>query len=292
MKYLFILNPISGPANRVHDIVDQIDSQFKSSDHQYEFAFTTGPADATKIASQATSEDFDFIVAAGGDGTVNEVASALIHAEQSLGIIPLGSGNGIARSMHIPLKLKRSIDFLLNPVVQTIDVGKVNQTYFIGVCGIGYDARIGQKFQEFGARGPVPYFIIGMREFLNYEPEPIRLRFNQETLTVEPFVVAIANTHQYGNGAIIAPQANPQDGMLDLCIIDSVSLRKAIQLSYRLFNGTIDRSDRYHHYQTNALQIEFSSVESVLHTDGEPHKCTNTIDIRLIPKALNVCAPA
>jgi YegS/Rv2252/BmrU family lipid kinase len=292
MKYLFILNPISGPANRAHNIVNQIDSQFKSSEHKYEFAFTTGPADATHITNQAKSEDFDYIVAAGGDGTVNEVASALIHAKQSLGIIPLGSGNGIARSMHIPLKLRESIDLLLNPPVQKIDVGQVNDTYFIGVCGIGYDAQIGQKFQEFGARGPLPYFIIGIRELLIFKPEPIHLRFDKKTICVDAFVVAIANTHQYGNGAIIAPQANPQDGMLDLCIIENVSFQKAIRLSYRLFKGTIDRSDKYQHYQTNALEVEFSSAKSILHTDGEPHACANTLKIRLIPRALNVCAPA
>ena len=154
MKYLFILNPISGVQKDPFNIIDLVNNKFKDSGHEFEFAFTTHAGDAFNISQKAASEKFDVIVGAGGDGTINEVASGLIGSNSALGIIPLGSGNGVARSYRIPLNIPNSIDFLADPKIVNVDVGKVNNHYFLGVCGMGYDAMVGKKFQEFGTRGP------------------------------------------------------------------------------------------------------------------------------------------
>ena len=289
MKYLFILNPISGAQKSPFRIIDVIDSIFKDSDHEYEFAFTTQPGDASKITKKAVKDKFNIIVAAGGDGTINEVASGLVESDSALGIIPLGSGNGIARSYHIPLNIKESIEFLAQPKIVKVDVGKVNKHYFFGVCGMGFDARIGKKFQEFGTRGPLPYFFIGVREFIHYKPEILKLEFKNKSIEVSPLLITIANTEQYGNGAIISPGSNPQDGILEICIIDQMYMLRAIYLSFKLFNNKIKDIPEYTLYKTNKLRI-ISNEIGVYHTDGEPHNREYETNIHVLKGVMKACA--
>lgn len=289
MKYLFILNPISGIKKSPHKIVDMVHEKFKDSIHEYEFAFTTHAGDALNITKNAVKDKMDVIVAAGGDGTINEVASSLVETETALGIIPLGSGNGIARSYKIPLNTDESIEFLANPKITNVDVGKVNDNYFLGVCGMGYDAVVGKSFQEFGTRGPLPYFLIGVREFVRYKPEKLILEFNNNSLKVFPLLITISNTEQYGNGAFISPDSNPQDGILEVCIINPMSIFKAIYSSFKLFNKEITRIPEYKLYKTNSLKI-ISEKKGVYHTDGEPQQRELETNIKVINNALKVCA--
>jgi YegS/Rv2252/BmrU family lipid kinase len=288
MRYLFILNPISGFRKNPFEIIDIVDSIFFNTNHEYEFSFTTHPGDALNIAKKAVKDKFNIIVAAGGDGTINEVASGLVKSDSALGIIPLGSGNGIARSYHIPLSIKESIEFLVNPKIVKVDVGEVNDHYFLGVCGMGYDAIVGKKFQEFGTRGPLPYFLIGVREFIRYEPEKLILKFNDKTITVSPLLITISNTEQYGNGAIISPGASPLDGILEICIINPMSILRAVNSSFKLFNKKINEIPEYSLYKTNALKI-ISGKQGVYHTDGEPHDRSIETNIRVLQGMLNAC---
>ncbi len=289
MKYLFILNPISGAKNRTEDIIDFIAAEMATSGHQYDFACTTHAGEARALSENAVQEGYDIIVAAGGDGTINEVASSLVGRQACLGIIPLGSGNGIARSLGVPLSLSKSIQQLLHSGQLFIDIGKINERFFVGICGLGFDANIGKKFQDFGIRGPLPYFFIGFKEFLLYRAREFNLYLDDQQLLIKPLLVAIANTPQYGNGAIIAPQANPSDGILDICIIPQVNLLKAAALTWRLFRGTIHTAAEYLHYRAKELIITGDSSPCIIHTDGEPHIMPNELHIQIIEKALKVC---
>jgi len=290
MKYLFILNPISGGRNDPFNIIETIDKFFKNSDHIYEFVFTTYAGEAKILSQNAVQEGFDVVVAAGGDGTINEVASGILGSNIALGIIPLGSGNGLARSFGIPLNLNDSIEFLRNPQMEMVDVGKVNDHYFFGVCGLGFDAIIGKKFQEFGTRGPLPYFFIGIREYIRYNPETIILQFNDQELVVSPLLITISNTPQYGNGAIISPGADPQDGIFEICIIDMLSIFKAVSSTRKLFNGTINKIAEYTQLSTKNLKIVAENDKGVIHTDGEPHHRPQITNIKLLNNTLKVCA--
>jgi YegS/Rv2252/BmrU family lipid kinase len=291
MKYIFILNPISGAKNRIQDIIDCIVSEMNSSGHQYDFACTTHAGEARMLSENAVEQGYDIIVAAGGDGTINEVAGSLVgHRQTCLGIIPLGSGNGIARSLGVPLGLRKSIRRLLQPGRLIIDIGKINERYFIGICGLGFDANIGKKFQDFGIRGPLPYFFIGFKEFLLYRAGEYKLNLSNQQVQVRPLLVAIANTPQYGNGAIIAPAANPTDGILDICILPQVNMLKAATLTRRLFRGSINEAAEYRHYQGKEFSIVSDSGHCIIHTDGEPHIMPAELHIRIIEKALTVCA--
>jgi len=289
MKYLFILNPISGAKKHTQEIFDSIDEQMSRSGQDYEFAFTTRPGDATHISSSGVAEGFDMIVAAGGDGTINEVASGLVGSNVFLGILPLGSGNGIARSLGVALGLKEAIRQILQPSFRTIDVGKINDRYFVGICGIGLDANIGKKFQDFGVRGPLPYFLIGIKEFLLYRAEEYTVLVDERHLEYKPLLIAIANTHQYGNGARIAPQADPCDGMLDLCILPEVNFLKALSLTRQLFRGAIHTTPEYQHFRCKKLKIRSAHGPCIIHTDGEPHVESSELNIQIFEKALTVC---
>jgi YegS/Rv2252/BmrU family lipid kinase len=291
MKYLFIVNPISGPRKRAKQVVDYIAHQITKSDHTCNFVFTQSPGDATLKTKQAVSDGIDIVVAAGGDGTINEVATGLIHTKSILGVIPLGSGNGIARSLNIPIPLEKCVELLINPKIKILDVGKINDRFFFGVCGIGYDAEIGKKFQEFGVRGPIPYFMIGAKEYLFYQPHKFQLEFNGLKKEIRALFIACANTKQYGNGAIIAPQADPCDGVMDLCIVGKVSIVKAFYLAFKLFRGEIEKTKYYQHHTCQSVKITTALQSNIIHTDGEPIEMGKTLDIILIEKAINVCAP-
>jgi YegS/Rv2252/BmrU family lipid kinase len=297
MKYIFILNPKAGIKKKTEDLVDQIDSYMSKSGHTYEFAYTVEAGDATRIARRAVNDGFRIIVAVGGDGTVNEVATGLINSEGQLGIIPRGSGNGVARSLNIPLTPLECLEFLLSPEITTIDVGMVNQKYFVGVSGIGYDALIGKKFQSFGVRGPIPYFFIGLSEFLKYQPQNYQLEIEGERLEKQALVIAFANTKQYGNGAVIAPQADPKDGYLDVCIVGPLSYIQATQHASLLFKGNIDKSPLYFHKKCKSVKVHMDrgtvhrAPTMHLHRDGEPDEPTNSLEVQIVEQALQVCSP-
>jgi diacylglycerol kinase (ATP) len=291
MKYLFIFNPRSGKKNKRDHSVKLIEQIFKKTAHQYKFVFTTGPGEATELAQKGVNSSYDVIAAVGGDGTVNEVARGLVKKDCVLGIIPLGSGNGLARSLNIPLKLKRSIHFLANPQIISIDVGKVNQYYFFGICGIGLDAQIGKKFQDYGKRGPFPYFIIGVKEYLSYHPSEYKIKNENLDIEIKPLLITVANTQQYGNGAVIAPQADFQDGILDICILDKIPVIKALLNFPKLFTGTINTIPFYKTFKAKSLQIILKQKQGIIHTDGEPVVIYNPINIEVLNRALKVCSP-
>ncbi len=288
MKYRFIINPRSGPRKKALSLVEKIDARFRQTDHIFEFAFTTGPGDATDLARKSADEQCDIVVGVGGDGTVNEVATGLIHSDTALGIIPMGSGNGVARSLKLPLKFYPCLDVLSKPVFDYIDSGEVNGHNFFGICGIGFDARVGYKFQHFGIRGPIPYFVIGVKEFLNYIPQKIVLHTEDQEIEISPLLLAIANTSQYGNGALIAPMADPKDGWFEICYLKNTSLFKSLSAVRRLFNGTIDKIDIYQHFQARALTISSGADQTIVHLDGEPHIFTGDLQIRIHPRSLKV----
>jgi YegS/Rv2252/BmrU family lipid kinase len=291
MKYIFIMNPHAGRRKKTEKLLDLIDSYMSTSPFTYEFAYTMEAGDATRIARQAVTEGFNIIVAVGGDGTVNEVASGLVNSKGQLGIVPRGSGNGVARSLNIPITISDCLKFLINPKITTIDVGMINQKYFIGVAGIGYDALVGQKFQNFGVRGPIPYFFIGVNEFLKYRTQKYGIDIEGEKVEEEALVIALANTKQYGNGAIIAPDADPKDGYIDVCLIRPLSYIQATQHASLLFKGNIDSSPFYFHKRCKSVTIRAENYDMDVHRDGEPEEPIRSIEVKIVEKALKVCTP-
>ncbi len=288
LSYWFIINPTSGCRHDVEQLTGIIQTLF--IEQKYQIKFTEYPGHATELAAEAVNLHIDIVAFAGGDGTLNETASGLVHSNTALGIIPRGSGNGFARSLGIPLETKQALELLLHPNIVTIDAAQVNEEYFFGVAGVGFDALVSSAFQNFGHRGPLPYFYIGVREFLKYAFPEIYIETEEQTFKVNPLTVTIANTSQYGNGARIAPAADFTDGLLDICVIKKFSFFKGLSGVRSLFNGKIANNDFYQTFRSSRIKIINGNPQGLYHTDGEPKAGGNELDISVLPKALRVVA--
>lgn len=287
LKTRFIINPISGINRNPHKIVRWIREIFSSHSTKFDVVYTQMPGDGTRIAREAVEAGFEVVAAVGGDGTINEVASGLVHTRTALGVIPAGSGNGFARNFNVPLDQRKAIQALLKPGFLFIDAGKINNHYFFNVAGAGLDAVISQNFEQFGMRGPLPYFWVGTQAFLNYKPTPVIVSLKGEERKFTPLILTIANAPQYGNGAIIAPAAKPDDGLLDVCILDPLPIWKAVPNLYRLFNGTIDQLAGFHSFQAESLTIK-RSQPGAIHTDGNPVWEDETLHVQVLPGGLKL----
>ncbi len=286
-KIKFIINPKSGFNKNPRRILCWIDALIKPSGIPFDICYTKKPGDGTTLAKESVDQGFNTVAVVGGDGTINEVGRALFHSDVTLAVIPAGSGNGFARNFKIPLRQYQAIKLLLNPKIIQIDIGKINDHHFFNVAGFGLDAHISENFEQFGMRGPLPYFLVGIRAFFHFRPEPVLIKFDQQKIETTPLVVNVANAPEYGNGAIISPQAQPDDGFLDLTILDRMSLWKAVSNLFRLFNGTIDRVSAFHSYRVTSLEI-IRSAPGPIETDGNPHHEGTHLKIEIIPKSLHV----
>lgn len=290
MHYFIIINPISGIKHHKGDLELLIRNVLsRKKDAKVEVQYTKYAGHARELAQQAVRDKADIAVAVGGDGTMNEVAGGLVGTQTALGLIPMGSGNGFARSMGIPLKPVAAVKRLLNPDIKVNDVGQIGDFYFFGVAGVGFDAQIGAMFQDFGMRGPLPYFYIGFKEYFKYDYEEFELHFNGQQIRVRPLLITVANTPQYGNSAIIAPHARPDDGQFELCIIDKVPFWEGVTHLHYLFTGKIDRTSVYRSYPIKKATIVRTKQNGFLHTDGEPHHSDQKLEIKIQEKALKVC---
>lgn len=291
-KVRFIFNPISGAIRNTERIIDLVHDAWKDQKIEYEITKTTHKGNATELAMEAASSQIDMVVAVGGDGTINEVGQGVVGSDVILGTIPAGSGNGFARNFNIPLNIRKSIELLKHPAIKKVDVGKINDHYFFNVAGIGLDAEISAHFERFGFRGPLPYFMIGFREFFRYRPEPVIVDLgNHKNLHFNPIVLSIANGPQYGNGAIIAPHAKPDDGVLDFCVLSSISIVKAVLNMQKLFNGKIDQLSEMKIYQSAKGRIQ-REKEGYIQTDGDHYLESRELIIEVLPGQLNLAVSA
>jgi YegS/Rv2252/BmrU family lipid kinase len=284
----FIINPIAGFRRDKSLIEELIRRRCKNFD--FTILHTAAPGDATRLAQEAATEGYHIVVAVGGDGTVNETASGLVGSDTALGIIPRGSGNGLARSLTIPLQAAPALEVICAGKAHRIDAGRAAHRYFFVVTGVGFDASVGHKFNSASWRGPLPYFYIAAREFANYQPEPVRLRLEDDIIEVTPLLVTIANTEQYGNGAIIAPHAKPDDGILEVCVVDPMNFTEFVMNATKLFNGKADTIPSITYYRAKTATIE-KSGPVLFHVDGEAQMSDGPVKVSVLPQALKVIVP-
>jgi len=284
----FIVNPIAGFRRDKQFIIERLQKLSPHFDVDIQTSSCRG--DARRIATAAAQNGFDIVVAVGGDGTVNEVASGLVGSGAALGIIPLGSGNGLARSVGVPMNVEQAIQVICSNHRRHIDVGRAGHRNFFVVTGVGFDAAVGKSFDETTMRGPLPYFYLGIKQLMTYQPKEVQLRFEQQELTLRPFLITVANTCQYGNGAMIAPHARCDDGQLDICIINNSNKIKILRHLPDLFNGTIDRAPLVQYHRSTEIIIE-GDGPLLFHVDGEPETVDRVLNISILPQALQVIAP-
>ena len=285
-KIVFIMNPISGTASKA-SIPNLIDSILDKDRFEYEIRTTERAGHASEIASEAKEAHVDIVVAVGGDGTVNEVARAIVHSDTALGILPCGSGNGLARHLMLPMNLKKSIEIINQCEIHDLDYGVINGYPFFCTCGMGFDAFVSMKFAEAGKRGPITYVENVLREGLKYKPETYTIEDESGTLQYKAFLISCANASQYGNNAYIAPQASMSDGLMDVIIMEPFDVFEAPQISIEMFSKTLDKNSKIKTFRTRHLHIH-RDEPGVIHYDGDPVMTGADIDIELKPKGINI----
>ena len=285
-KAVFVINLISGTSDKAA-IPGLIDQYLDKTKFEYEIAITQYAGHASEIATKAKDDGVDVVVAVGGDGTVNEVARAIVHSNTALGIIPCGSGNGLARHLLLPLNVRKAIDVINKSEVRQLDYGIINGYHFFCTCGMGFDAFVSMKFAEAGKRGPITYVENVMREGLKYKPETYTIEDENSTLQYKAFLISCANASQYGNNAYIAPQASMSDGLMDVIIMEPFDVFEAPQISIEMFSKTLDKNSKIKTFRTRHLHIH-RDKPGVIHYDGDPVMTGADIDIELKPKGINI----
>ena len=286
-KAIFIINLISGTSDKaaIPGLIDQLLDKEK---FEYEIAITEYAGHASEIAAKAKDDGVDMVVAVGGDGTVNEVARAIVHSNTALGIIPCGSGNGLARHLQLPINVKKSIEIINAFEVSDLDYGIINGYPFFCTCGMGFDAFISLKFAEAGKRGPLTYIENVLREGLKYEPETYTVMADDETSQHKAFLISCANASQYGNNAYIAPQASMSDGLMDVIIMEPFGLIDAPQISIEMFNKTLNKNNsKIKTFRCKKLHIH-RDTPGAIHYDGDPVMTGADIDVELKPKGIKI----
>ena len=280
------MNPISGTQNKA-GIPELIENTLDHDQFEYEILMTDHAGHACELASKAKEQDADIVVAIGGDGTVNEVARAIVHSKTALGIIPCGSGNGLARHLLLPMNLKKSIEIINQCEIHDLDYGLINGHAFFCTCGMGFDAFVSQKFAEAGKRGPITYVENVLREGLKYKPETYEIRDEEGVTRARAFLISCANASQYGNNAYIAPQASMSDGLLDVIIMEPFDVIEAPQISIDMFNKTLDKNSKIKTFKCKQLHVH-RKQPGYIHFDGDPIMTDADVEIELKPKGIRV----
>ena len=284
----FIVNPISG-IGRQKVIPKLIDEVLDSNRFEAEIAYTSHPKHAHNLSIEAAAQGFDLVAIVGGDGSVNEAGSGLLYSQTALAIIPTGSGNGLARHLKVPLKLRDAIGMINHHHIQSIDTGRLNGHPFMGVAGVGFDAHIAWEFARFGKRGFFSYFKIVLREYMRFKEETYTIQNNNESQKAKAFLLTAANSSQFGNRATIAPEARLDDGKMKVCLLRKFTLLDAPFVAFRLFNSTIHRS-RFMRV-LEGTHFEVSKAGCRAHVDGDPVNLPGPLHIDVLPSSLKVVVP-
>ena len=282
----FIINPISG--NHSKDVIPKIiDTRLDKELFDYELRMTEYAGHAAEIAYECTEEGRDIVVAVGGDGTVNEVARSLTHSNTALGIIPCGSGNGLARHLCLPMDTKKSIDIINACKIEAFDYGVINRQPFFCTCGMGFDAFISLKFAEAGKRGPITYVENVLKEGLKYKPETYEVEDETGAKKYKAFLIACANASQYGNNAYIAPGATMKDGEMDVIIMEPFNALDAPQIAADLFMKTLGNNSKIKTFRAKNIHIH-RKEPGAIHFDGDPMMMDTDIDVHIEHEGIKI----
>lgn len=286
MKATFIVNPISGRSSK-ESIVGAIAGSVDMDRYEVTIRFTAAPGHATTLASEAVQSGQQLIVAVGGDGTVNEVARALVGTDAALGIIPCGSGNGLARHLHIPMNPRKAIEILNQGQIRRIDTLTVNGTPCFCTAGVGYDAFVSEEYAKEPTRGLVTYVRKAVENWFDYTPEQYLIETEEGMFSRTALAITCANANQWGNGFHVAPKASLTDGLIDVTIIHPIKPLNALPMPVQILGYSFDKNPGVETFKTSGLTIR-RATPAPLHIDGEPQSGTRDITIALRPASLGV----
>lgn len=287
-KIAFLINPVSTKKLRCN-IEQLIANSLDSKSYTYTISYSTSPEHLTELAKNSVKRQVDIIVAVGGDGTVQRVGKELIGSKSSLGIVPIGSGNGLARHFSISTNPTIALKQLSTGIIKRIDTVNVNNEVALNVAGVGFDGHIAHKFSSSKVRGFWTYLWVVTREYFTYQSENYSFHVDGEKFQTHAFLISICNASQYGNNAVIAPLAKVDDGLIDIVIIKKFSLFIAPYFLYCLFRGKFQKSS---HIQTiRCKRVEITSAHLEAHFDGEPFFPVKMLKCEVNSRSLNLVIP-
>jgi diacylglycerol kinase (ATP) len=284
-KALFIINPISG-GKKKDGVPELIEKHLDTDVFEAVTIFTDGVAHARQLAKEAVGK-FDIVVAVGGDGTVNEVASAIVGTDTTLGIIPYGSGNGLSRFLGISMDAPEAIKNLGLGRTESIDSGTLNGRPFFNMAGMGFDAHISEVFSHGKKRGFLTYIKSSFEEISKYKAQLYRFEIDGKPYEREAFMLSFANSSQYGNNAHISPHASVQDGLLDVCVIKQFPVWRLVEMGIRMIMKTADKSDYLEIIRGKRIVVKRPGPGPV-HLDGEPRIESADNIVEVVPASLKV----
>ncbi|MDE6391672.1 MAG: YegS/Rv2252/BmrU family lipid kinase [Muribaculaceae bacterium] len=284
-RALLVINPISGTLPK-EGLAERVRERLAPAGFETEAVTTERAGHAARLAAAAMAEGYHAVIAAGGDGTVNEIAGALRSGPTALGILPYGSGNGLARHLYGSIDTDRALDIIARDNVEPCDYGTVNGRPFFCTFGLGFDAKVSREFAEMHSRGLASYIRSAVQEYLSYSPTVYEIRTGEHDVRIKAFIVAVCNASQYGNNAFIAPGASIRDGLLDITVIHVGNPLTRALAGVELFTGRLDRN----------VLIQTMRVRSALirhlpgpgHIDGEPVMMPQTMEVMCHPGDLKI----
>ena len=288
-RIMAIINPVSGTGSK-DKMPRLIDTVVDHSRNDVSIILTEYPGHAHELAALAVKDRFDMVLAIGGDGTVNEVGSAVCGTQTAMAIVPSGSGNGLARHLRIPMNASRALQLLSTGVVGTFDYCTVNGRPFFCTCGMGFDAAVSYKFSNEGTRGFITYVKTTLTEYLNYKPQEYDIDIDGNKMREIAFVVACCNAAQYGNNAYIAPRATMQDGLIDVTVMHPFNLAESPLVGARLFLRQLGHDHHVSIYRGKRVVID-RQQDDIMHIDGDPVMMPARVVIENVNKGIHILVP-
>lgn len=288
-RLMLIINPISGTGSK-KGVVETVEEAMAACGHDVDVRLTGARGDATRLAGEAARRGYHGVLACGGDGTVNETARALCGTETALGILPAGSGNGLARHLHIPVDISLALKVIASDNIVDSDYGTVNDRPFFCTFGMGFDAAVSHRFARQSRRGMLSYVKSAISEYVQYRPQTYTVSANGKLLTEKAFLIAVCNASQWGNNAYIAPEASITDGLLDITIVHSGTAIDAAVMGMDIFTGYITKNTMVHTFRAPACVI-YRNGPGEAHIDGEPMMMDDILDVKCHHGALKVFTP-
>lgn len=296
-KFIYFINPVSGTKGKLH-LLHLIHKRTADNQIPFEIVHTNAAGDYNYLKEKVVAEKITTIIVCGGDGTVNQIANALLGVEVRIGIIPVGSGNGLAMAARIPKNINRALDLIFAGNAEYIDSFFINGSFSCMLSGIGFDAQVAHDFSKQQKRGLVTYIRQSVKNFFSAKPYPFELTVADKPFATEAFFISIANSNQFGNNFTIAPKASLHDGLLDIVVVNKMSkLRMLWNLLKQITNGhvRIYEDKKYHHNRIHYFQAKKIMIKNPmlapLHIDGEPAETAASFEIGIIENAFRLIMP-
>lgn len=295
-KIVYLINPISGTKEK-NSLVDIITAKTQAQQLPFEILPTVASGDYSFLKEKIQEENITDVVICGGDGSVNQVVHSLADTGVQFGIIPMGSGNGLALAAHIPKPVLKALDVIFAGHTKKIDAFMVNNQFACMLCGLGFDAAVAHEFAVQPKRGLKKYAELTTKKFFSAKAYSFQINANKMSFSSDAYFISIANSNQFGNNFTIAPEANLSDGLLDVVIVKKTIkpmllwnvLQQVLSGKIKSIENSLELPVIY--FQTDKLIIE-NTNEAPVHIDGEPRETIDKLNIKVLPDYFNLIQPA